>query len=156
LFALPAGRDAAHARELVNKTVTEQAGLAQPLSWTDQGGKPRRWVSSRFEKTTPGQGRGAPPVVTVARYAVIEVAEQQSALLTLQYVPSKSSERAEFEGANEAIIRSIRPADALAAGGVADSSTPAPAGPRGDGSISIKRKAPRKDKSASASTSANP
>jgi len=155
MIALPAGRDANQAKEMVNKVVMEQAGLAQPLTWTEENGRPRRWVSSSFDQKSPGQGRGAPPIVTVARYAVVELSEHDSALLTIQYVIGKPSERPAFEAANDAIVKSIRPAEAISAEGVANAGSPTPA-PRGDGSISIKRKAPRKDKAASASTSTNP
>jgi hypothetical protein len=150
LFALPPGKDAKQTRELVNQTVVEQAGLTQPLTWTDQGGKPRRWVSSSFDKKSRGAGRGSGPVVTVARYAVVEVSERESALLTLQYVIGKPSERPAFEAANDAILQSIRPAEAMSAEGSRDggSGSAAPQGPRGDGSITIKRKPPRADKSA--------
>jgi hypothetical protein len=155
MIALPAGRDANQAKEMVNQGVMEQARLAQPLTWTEQGGRPRRWVSSSFDQKSPGPVRGAPPIVTVARYAVVELSERESALLTIQYVIAKPSDRPAFEAANDAILKSIRPADAASSEGVANAGSPPPA-PRGDGSISIKRKAPRKDKAASASTSTNP
>jgi hypothetical protein len=150
MITLPPGRAAKQAKEWVSQMITEQAGLSQPLSWTDQGGRPRRWVSSPFERNSPGPARGSPPVVTVSRYAVVEVNERESALLTLQYVIGKPSERSAFEAANEAIVRSIGPAGTGTADGTGNggSASSAPAAPRGDGSITIKRKPPRADKPA--------
>jgi hypothetical protein len=139
--------DVSPVMEQINRTLAQQLNMANPLTWKDYGGQPRRWVSSSFDKTAPNPVRGKPPTVTVARYAIVQTSDRQGALLTLQYVLGAANQRATFEEANEAIVRSIGPAEAGAAESGGGSGGAVATGPRGDGSIQITRKAPKRDKS---------
>jgi hypothetical protein len=139
------GGDSGRTRDSLNQFITQQRGAGQPpLTWRELAGTPKRWVTNSFDNSNVVAGRKE-PVTTVSRYALIEIGKGEAAVLTLQYVLGTPGERATFEEASDAIIRSLSPAKAAGTEtATGPAPTPAaPAGPRGDGSIQIKRKPPR-------------
>ena len=148
LAGFPITGDAHKTRDAIGNTIAQQFDGKQPVTWDDEGGTPRRWVSNAFERTSPPPARGKRPVKTVTRYAFVELNDRDAVILTFSYVLASPGERATYDEVADAIVRSIGPAQAGTAvssnGGVAPGGAPqAPAAPRGDGTIQIKRKPPK-------------
>jgi len=53
LVVLTPTGDTSKMKEIISETLMRQAGLTQSLTWSDRGGKPRRWLSSNFERKRP-------------------------------------------------------------------------------------------------------